>query len=391
MALAGLGRLGLWLHLRHGSGVSGGISLPEGQGPLLFLSYAQSRKLAADRISAILKKARPDLRIHEVNPGDPIDPDKNRGMMRHLLGQARPFAVLLLGTDLPAALISEAVAQEIPVILGEADLEPREQRWTLTAGMRRDLLNSLTMTFATDTASHETARRMGIAPRRVTMTGPITEIRDPLPCNEAELSVIADLLNGRHSWLATCVPASEEQAVLTAHRAALRQAHRTLLFLIPASAERIGPLEERCERNGLIVAQRAMDEEPLDDVQVLLVDSPEELGLWYRLAPVTYMGGTLSGDDGETRHPFEPAALGSAIVHGPATGRFATEWHQLDAGGAARQVANPDDLARVIAELTLPELVAELASNAWTVGTGGAGVAMQIAAYILDLLSKVRT
>lgn len=391
MALAGLGRLGLWLHLRQGSEVSDQITLPKGQGPLLFLCTSPSRRSAAARISTLLKKARADLRIHELGSGGNVDPDTDSDLMRHLLEQANPFAVLLLGSDLPAALISGAVGRNIPVILGEANLEPQELRWTLNAGMRRDLLNSLSMIFATDTASHEIARRIGIAPRRVRMTGPITEIRDPLPCNEAELSVIADLLNGRHSWLAACVPLSEEEAVLAAHRAALRQAHRTLLLLIPASAERVGPLVELCEQNGLIVAQRAMDEEPVDDVQVLITDSPEELGLWYRLAPVTYMGGTLSGDDSETRHPFEPAALGSAIVHGPATGRFATEWHQLDAGGAARQVAGPDELANTIAELTLPELVADLASNAWTVGTGGAGVAMQIATCVLDVLNRDRT
>ena len=82
------------------------------------------------------------------------------------------------------------------------------------------------------------------------------------------------------------------------------------------------------------------DEDFGDEIQVLLTDGPTEMGLWYRLAPVTYLGGTLGGDDAAARHPFEPAALGSAIVHGPHTARFATEWQQLGGAGAAADVAD---------------------------------------------------
>lgn len=388
MALAGLGRFGLWLHLHHGSGVSQDITLPEGQGPLLFIGASPPCQAAAALITETLRKKRPDLRVHALASGDLPDPDKDRLAMRKLLDRGRPCAVLLLGTELPAALIVAAVERHIPVVLGEAKLGAHNLRWTFGAGMRRNLLNALTMLFVTDTASHETARRIGIPPGKVTVSGPITDIHDPLPCNEAELSELGNLLNGRHSWLAACIPAVEEEAVLAAHLAALRQTHRTLLFLVPASAERAAHLTRLLEDRNLIVAQRSRDEEPVSEVQVLIADTTEELGLWYRLAPVTYLGGTLSGEDQETRHPFEPAALGSAIVHGPSTDRFSTAWQQLDGGNAARTVTNADDLATAIAELTQPEMAAELASNAWTVGTGGAGAAMQVATYTQALIEK---
>ena len=220
------------------------------------------------------------------------------------------------------------------------------------------------------------------------MTGPVAEIRDPLPCSEAERSVMAQLLRGRHAWLAASVPPDEEDAVLTAHHAALAQSHRALLFLAPRDPDRIAPLAQAIEACGLTVARRSWDEDPTDDVHVMLTDGPTEMGLWYRLAPVTYLGGTLGGDDAAARHPFEPAALGSAIVHGPHTDRFATEWQQLGGAGAARQVATPEDLAASIAELSQPDLIATLASNAWTVSTGGADVTMRICAPVLDAIAK---
>ena len=178
--------------------------------------------------------------------------------------------------------------------------------------------------------------------------------------------------------------------MLEAHNAALHLSHRALLFLVPDTAERADALAAEIEASGLIVARRTADDEPTEDVQVMISDGPTEMGLWYRLAPVTYMGGTLSGDDENSRNPFEPAALGSAIIHGPATDRFATEWRQLDGGGASRRVSDAAELATAIAELSQPDLTASLASSAWTISTGGVGVAIQIAEPVLAVLREAK-
>lgn len=388
MRAAGLGRLSLWLQLRHEKPARPDSALPAGTGPLLILCTSRSSHAARGQVRAMLETRRPDLRILDATAEGMPDPETDLAAMRRLFERAEPFAVLLLGTELPAALIVCAAEMGRPVIMGEARFAKRETRWSLRAGMRRELLARIKTIFVTDTASHHVARRVGIPPGKVSMTGPVAEILDPLPCNEAERSVIAELLGGRHSWLAACVPPSEEDAVLTAHLSALHQSHRALLFLVPTDPDRIAPLTERFEQNGLIVARRDLEEEPNEEVQVMIADTNAELGLWYRLAPVTYLGGTLSGDDELTRHPFEPAALGSAVIHGPFTRRFPTEWQQLDGGNASRLVPGAEALADSVAELTQPDLVADLASNAWTVSTGGAGVAMRITSAVLNTLEE---
>ncbi|MCF3973662.1 3-deoxy-D-manno-octulosonic acid transferase [Paracoccus salsus] len=389
MPPSGLGRLGLWLHLRGASGTANAPwTLPEGDGPLLILHVSPDARRAADQVMQRLMHARPDLRV--IEPGRDGVPDSGADLpaAQMLLDKARPAAMLLLGPDLPVALIVAAAQRRLPVVLGEARLDADTSRWGPRAAMRRQLLAGLRAVLVTDVASHRAAIRMGADPAHVVLTGPVAEIRDPLGCTEAERAGFAQLLNGRHAWLAASVPQSEEQAVLTAHRAAMRHSHRSLLFLAPRDPGRIDILTESLEAEGLLVARRTLDEEPTEEVHVMITDGPTELGLWYRLAPVTYMGGTLSGDDDEARHPFEPAALGSAIVHGPATARHRTEWQQLDGADAARQVGNADEMASVIAELTQPDLVAALANSAWTVSTGGADVAIRIATPVLEALRE---
>lgn len=389
MVLSGLGRLGLWLHLRgRHPAMPDRIALPPGDGPLLMMRATPEAHAAATQVGARLVKARPDLRILSLGTAGAPDPAEDPPGAERLIDQARPFALLLLGADLPAGLITAAAARDIPIILGDAHLDPQDGGWSLRAAMRRALLGEMQAVMVADADSYDTARRMGISRRRLTMTGPVTQIHEPLSCTEAERAGFAQLMSGRHAWLAACVPPSEEAAVVEAHRAALRLSHRALLFLVPDSAERADALADEIEASGLIVARRTADEEPIEEVQVMISDGPTEMGLWYRLAPVTYLGGTLSGDDANSRNPFEPAALGSAIVHGPVTDRFATEWRQLDGAHAARRVSDAEDLAGAIAELSQPDLIATLASNAWTVSTGGVGVAMQIAAPVLKVLEE---
>lgn len=399
MAWPGLDRLGLWLHLRsRRPGLPApALQPPPGDGPLLLMRATQQSQPAAQQVRDRLQHVRPDLRILMLDMASDTDtardsspdPWADPAQAGPMLDRLRPFALLLLGADLPAGLILAAGERGIAVMLGDAHLDPADTGWSRQATARRALLRQMRAVMVADDASHAIARRIGLGRDVLSMTGPVTRILEPPRCTEAERAAFAQLMSGRHAWLAACIPPAEEAAVLAAHRAALRLSHRALLFLVPSSADRADSLADEIEAEGLIVARRSADEEPLDEVEVMISDGPTELGLWYRLAPVTYMGGTLSGDDAQARNPFEPAALGSAIVHGPQTGRFATQWRQLDAAHAARPVGDANALAGAIAELTQPELTASLASNAWTVSTGGVSVAMQIAAPVLDLLQDI--
>lgn len=391
MAGSGLGRLGLWLHLRgQPPAAPTRIEAPGGDGPLLLVHMSPEAQAAAEQVTKRLRRARSQLRILQIRAGDHPELADQMSAAEALLDTAKPATLLLLGAELPPALIAAATQRGLPIILAEARFSLDDTSLNLRAAMRRKLLRDMRAVLVTDSASHRIAIRMGADTGRVVLTGPVAEIREPLSCTEAERSNFAQLLNGRHAWFAATVPQVEEEAVLNAHRAAMRQSHRALLFLAPRDPARIDPLAEKLEAEGLLVARRSLDEEPTDEVHVMITDGSTEMGLWYRLAPVTYMGGTLTGTNDTARHPFEPAALGSAIVHGPVIAHYQTEWQQLDGAGAARQFADAEGLAIAIAELSQPDLVAALASSAWTVSTGGADVAIRIAAPVLDALREAR-
>ena len=394
-----IGDLGLWLHLRGRAGISGGAAragathfpLPPGDGPLLILrpDPASATPGAIRQLREAMAQNSPPPRVMTLGADGAPDIAEDPDACAALITATTPAAVLLLGDGLPAGLIHAASAAGVPLILGDARITAPTgwaRGWGIGAGVARRLLQSLHQLLLADAASVEAARTMGVDATRIRLTGPISQIRDPLPCIESERAVMAGMLRRRLVWLAAAIPEAEELAVLDAHRAALRQSHRALLIWVPARPERADPLAEALEAEGFALARRAADQDPTDDVQVLICDDDAEMGLWYRLAPVCYMGGTLSGADDAARHPFEPAALGAAIVHGPQTDAHALEWQQIDGVGAARAVSDAAGLANAIADLAQPDQAARLASAAWAVSTGGAAVAMQIAAPVLTIL-----
>ncbi|MBC7735692.1 MAG: 3-deoxy-D-manno-octulosonic acid transferase, partial [Candidatus Saccharibacteria bacterium] len=156
-----------------------------------------------------------------------------------------------------------------------------------------------------------------------------------------------------------------------AHREALQLAHRLLLILVPRNAAAAPMLAEELEAiEGWGVALRRTDHYPDAETQVYIADA-SEYGLWYRLAPVTFMGGSLAGE-GCARNPMEPAALGSAIVYGPKPGPYGAAFGRLGANRAARMVGNGAELAMALADLLSPDRAAHQAQAAWMIASEGA-------------------
>lgn len=375
---------------------------PRPSGPLIWLhagagATLQSLGQLAERLvqepgplGILITADGPDLPdLGAMPPGtvaDFLPPEKLKNISA-FLNHWRPNLALIAGTSLPPVLIAETHNRGIPMILADVKLTRQAAaRWRWQRGMVASLLARFTHILAQDPDSLVQLRKLGGKGLGVTVTGRIEETTDPLPCNEAERNTLAQLLQARPVWLAVNCPQAEQGAVIAAHSDAMRQAHRMLLIFVPDKPSDAEALNERMTREGWIVGQRSRDEEPDPDVQLYIADAEGELGLWYRLAPVTYMGGTLL-QHGAGRSPFEPAALGSAIVYGPHTAPYPDAYARLSAASAARLVKTPAELAEAVSDLIAPDKAAILAHNAWSVSSGGAEVAERVVGMIATILA----
>jgi 3-deoxy-D-manno-octulosonic-acid transferase len=167
------------------------------------------------------------------------------------------------------------------------------------------------------------------------------------------------------------VKPGELDLVLRAHRLASRSTHRLFLVLVPDD-EAQGPDYARAAREaGFRVAIWSEGEVPGEATQILLADTRGDMGLWYRLSPIAFMASSLFPEHGGS-DPYEPAALGSAVLSGPETGRYAAAYTRLAEGGAARIVRDAETLAAAVSRLTAPDQAAAMAHAAWMLATEGA-------------------
>lgn len=389
--MAGLGDLAYWLNPRapRGGAPLDEAVVPPGSGPLVLihgdaggLAQALRRRRRGLRLGG-LGRTVPGL--SPILPQAPADPAAARALIERL----DPAAVLLADGAIPGALVAACDDCDVPVTL-IADRHQIAAAAARTAwrGLRRGPMTRLSRVLVPDPMAEEAALRAGIAPQRVEITGSAAPVVAPLRCNIREFGALRPMMANRHVWLAAGLTAAEAPAIMAAQRAALSSYHRALLIVAPARPEDAPQIAAAARDAGLEIARRDADEDPTADVQVLLAEDCSELGLWYRLAPITFMGGTLIADGSAPRHPYEPAGLGSTILHGPQLTSQADLWHALHEGGGTRCVRNAAQLGTAIEELGAPDAAARLALAAWQHATAGAEVARRIVNAVLSDLPE---
>ncbi|MCH8139534.1 MAG: TRAP transporter large permease subunit [Proteobacteria bacterium] len=97
------------------------------------------------------------------------------------------------------------------------------------------------------------------------------------------------------------------------------------------------------------MARRSAGESLYTGVDVYIVDTLGELGLFYRLADVVFVGGSLVPHGGQ--NPLEPARLGCALLFGPHMTNFADFVEALAGADAATMVTDGRSLAAAVGAL----------------------------------------
>ena len=156
---------------------------------------------------------------------------------------------------------------------------------------------------------------------------------------------LSGLLAGRPVWLAYFHP-GEETAIVAVHRA-LTQHHPHLLTIIATAPGRGGRGHRRAGGPSRRTPLARNASRPGDRRHV--ADTVGEVGLFYRLANIVLMGGTLVPIGGH--NPIEPAKLGAAILHGPHVHSATEIYAAIDQARGALMVKDSATLARAVSQL----------------------------------------
>lgn len=265
--------------------------------------------------------------------------------------------------DLWPGAVAAAAARGIPLALVNARMNAEAfARRRRVAGLFSDLLARFALVTAQEdqSARHLTA----LGARDVAVMPSLKAAAPPLNFDTKEHDRLRAALQGRPVWAAVSTHAGDEGVALPAHLRRIARDPDACLILVPRVPDRAPDILRVVQGFGLSATRRSEGQGP--GAAVYIADTFGELGLWYRLAPAALVGGGF-GIGGH--NPWEPAALGCAVLHGPGTANFAPDYAAFHAAAAALTVTDAETLADALDDPSLPAMAAR-GHALWLQGAG---------------------
>jgi 3-deoxy-D-manno-octulosonic-acid transferase len=282
---------------------------------------------------------------HAMHQFVPLDVPR---YVRRFLDHWRPDLALVAESEIWPNSILELDRRRIPLILVNGRMSQRSfRRWSRAPKLVGALFQRFAVCLAQSPGDGERLQRVG-APR-VAVAGNLKFDASPPPADARAVAQLSGLLSGRPVWVAASTHPGEEELVFAAHQAVAGRLPSLLTIIVPRHPDRGAAIANLATATGLEVARRSGGGQLERSTEIYVVDTVGELGLFYRLTPLVFMGGSLVPHGGQ--NPIEPAKLGAAILHGPHVHNFKDVYAALGRAGGAWPVADGGSLAQALADL----------------------------------------
>ncbi len=333
-----------------------GCDRPEG--PLVWLHAASVgetiavlpliRKLRAERIhvllttvtvtaSRIAAERLPAGAMHQFAPLD------YKPFTEAFLDHWRPDIAIFVESEMWPQAVMSLAARSVPLVIANGRMSERSfAGWRRFGSVVSHMFSRVSLCLAQSGRDGERYAALGVP--KVVVTGNLKFDSPALSVAPEALAAFRGMAGARPLWLASSTHPGEDEIVIAAHRR-LAVLHPGLLtVIVPRHPERGGDIAGLAAVGGLGVVQRRTGEPLGADTAIYVADTLGELGLFYRAAPVSFVGGSLVPHGGQ--NPIEPVTLGSAVIHGPHVHNFTDVYAALDGlPDAGAVVTDADELA----------------------------------------------
>ncbi len=259
------------------------------------------------------------------------------GAIKRFLNHFKPRLLVIMETELWPNLIAQCKQRQIAVIVANARLSEKSAR-----GYRRfkklssEMLSGIQI--ATQTADDaERFLALGSSADVTEVTGNIKyELVLPENIQQQATSLVQQVFPDKSLiWIAASTHQHEDEIVLAIHKQILKQNPKVRLIIVPRHPERFNQVAQLCQQQRYTLFRRSEAIPTSAAADIFLGDSMGELLLFYAMADVAFVGGSLVATGGHNL--LEPAAFACPVIVGPHTFNFHQITNQMIALGAAIQ------------------------------------------------------
>ncbi len=289
------------------------------------------------RTSAALLAARmPERALHQFVPLD------HPAYVRRFLAHWRPEAVLWSESELWPTLLQETRKCGARMWLINGRMSQRSfRRWARMRGQIESLLGVFEAIYAgSDQDAKHFARLARTTPVR--FVGNLKYDTPELPVDALELAHLRENIGDRPVLVAASTHPGEEVILAETHARLAARWPDLLTIIVPRHAVRGEGIADLLRRQGFATARRSQHEQITSQIQMYVADTMGEMGLFYRLASLVFVGGSLVPHGGQ--NPLEPLKLGIPSLSGLYMHNFADMVALLEASGGFKRVLNAEAL-----------------------------------------------
>ena len=339
---------------------------------LLTTGTVTSAEIAAKRL--------PAGAFHQFLPLD------TAGSVERFLDHWRPDLGMLTESELWPNLMMDAFSRGLPLGIVNGRMSERSHaKWQRLPQTAASLLEPLAFCLA---QSDEDARRYAALGAPATSPGNLKCDVPALDYDETARTALRDAIGARPVLVAASTHPGEEEQVIAAAALARQILPDLLTIVVPRHPERGEAVAALCAADDPEVTRRSLSRMPDRASRLHVADTLGELGLFYALADVAFIGGSLVPVGGH--NPIEAIKRDAPVITGPAVANFRFVFEELREAQACRFIRDEQGLAEAVVSLVAGAGLEE-ASRARDVVRRHEGALDRTMAVLLPLLSKARS
>ncbi len=189
-------------------------------------------------------------------------------------------------------------------------------------------------------------------------------------------------------WVAASLHKREENEILEAYKIAKSKLPNLVLIIIPRSIELSkNTIKKALRISNSIVERRNYSDLPKKNTEIVVINRVGELGLWYKLAFISFIGNSLNFKEiKEGKNPFEALQASSIVIHGPKM--LEPGYAKLSSLGISDVVENSYDISKAVVKYSVAGLREEKIKKGLDYIKRNKVVAKKLIKYVLEIHKK---
>jgi len=284
---------------------------------------------------AVIEKRISDKVLHQYFPLDTIF------LAKKFLNHWKPNSIVFIESEIWPNFFQQIKKIGVPFYIANARMSERSyKKWKKYNTVAKELLSAVHIIFAQDKTAELKFKNIGAS--NICNIGNIKFDSNPLPVDIKKYNSLKEIINKKIVFVAGSTHKIENIEIVKIHHSLSKIINNLMTIIVPRQLNEVSMLEKFILENNIPYSKESNLENVSNIKNLLIADTMGGLGLYYKIADITFIGGSLVNKGGQ--NPIEAAQFDCPILHGKYTSNFHEIYNNFDELGGSIKVENEKDL-----------------------------------------------